>query len=89
MLTKEWHNRQVLRLADKLCDDPDIIQASLCVGDSHYAVQPVDTECATVEAGVIPSILRPGVSMEIKINPESIFTSPSDGLENVCGPEYG
>ena len=83
LLTKEWYNRCVFGLADKLRNDPNIVQASLGIGNSHDAVEPVDTERTTTEARVIPAVLRSRVSVEIEVDPDSVFTSPANGLEDV------
>jgi hypothetical protein len=42
MVVLETIFEKVRYVRDKLGDNPHVLQASLCVGDSHSTVQPVD-----------------------------------------------
>lgn len=83
--TKYHDDILVLWLRDELGNDPDVIQGPLCVGVAHGTIEEVD---AAAFPGVVPSVLRSRNSMQIQVDPETIFARPLDALKEIPGHRW-
>lgn len=79
---KHYNDITVLRLRDELGDDPDVIQCPLCVCIAHGTKKEVGIP---ESPGMVPSVLRPGNSMQIYVNADTILASPFDSTEEIAG----
>lgn len=67
-------------LRDELGQRPDVLEVSLPVDQSHHAVHPV--HCPALPR-VVPTVLGTGQGVEVEQDPDPVFPSPGDGLEEV------
>jgi hypothetical protein len=70
----------VLRLADELGEDADVVERALRVRDAHRAVQPADR---AELAGVVPAVLRAGDGVQVDIDADAVLACPGDRLKEV------
>lgn len=78
--TPKRNDGRVLGLNDELSQCSDNFKRSLSIGESHGASKPVD---GTDSTRVVPSVLRTRKSVQVKVDSNSVFPSPSNGLEDV------
>ena len=78
--TKHHNDISVFRLRDELRDDADVVKRTLCIRDTHRAVEDVDL---TEASGVVPTILRARKCVQVEVNAETILASPLDSLQKV------
>lgn len=76
----EQGDMTVLGLADKLGDDPDVLQASLGIRNAHDTVQVINEAKTT---GMVVTVLRPRHGVEVKVDSNPILSCPLDRFEEV------
>lgn len=78
--TKVRYDVPVLGLGNELGEDANVVKPTLGIGNTHDAAEEVDS---TKSARMVPSILRAGQGVQVKVDAETVLARPLDGLEEV------
>lgn len=81
------YNVTILRLGDEFGNYSNVVQGSLCICQSHWSIENINR---AELSRVVPAILTAREGVEVEINPNAIFTSPLNRLEEVsmiCQPK--
>lgn len=74
----------VLRLRDEFRQDANVIERPLRVHVTSRSPQEIGL---AKSSGMVPPVLRSRDSVQIEVDPETVFTRPLDGLEEVAAEQ--
>lgn len=70
----------ILRLGNEFSDDTNVIEATLRVCVSHW---PVKESNGAETTRMIPAVLASRHSVQVKVDPQTVFPRPFDGLQEI------
>lgn len=76
-----WNEVLIFFLSNKLRDNPNIIEHSLRIGESHRPIKHINL---TILARVVVSVLRARGGVQVKVDTKPVFTCPAEEAQDVC-----